>query len=67
MRLFKAWSRSRRAPSARDLLCAVIDKADLVQRWPFGGGVLQVECSQELLDELAIFDSDEREDDEREP
>jgi hypothetical protein len=28
--------------------------------------VLRIECSQTLLDELAIFDSDDREDDELE-
>jgi hypothetical protein len=63
-RLFKHWKQFRRAPNARDLLSALIDRADIERQYPLGGGVLRIECSQEMLDELAIFDSDELEDDE---
>jgi hypothetical protein len=57
---------SRPRASARELLLALIDGADLETAYPFGGGVLRVQCSGQLLEALCLFDDDEREDDERE-
>lgn len=56
----------RPGPNARELLNMLIEQADIVRAYPFGGGQMLIECSQNLLDELAMFDADEREDDERE-
>ena len=36
--LFCAWKATRKSPSARELLNAVIDSADIERRYPFGGG-----------------------------